>query len=63
MEIRTKDIKNVKPYSIKMYNMIVHEIKQNNKSLKYDLEELQDILNMQNSMKIWYYFNKKKSFR
>ena len=45
--------------SIKIYKMIIQAMKQNKKSLKYNVEELKDILDIKNSTRIWCHFNEK----
>ena len=45
--------------SVKIYKMIIQATKQNKKSLKYNIEELKDILNIKNSTRMWCHFNKK----
>ena len=59
-QLKFKDIQRMKSaYSIRIYNMLLAEIKQNRKKLKLNLAALQNILEVPNSLNEWFNFNKK----
>lgn len=45
--------------SVKIYKMVIQAMKQNKRSLKYNVEELKDILDIKNSTRMWCHFNEK----
>lgn len=53
-QLKFDDIQRMKSaYSIRIYNMLICELKQNRQSLKINLSVLQNILEVPNSLKIW----------
>ena len=59
-QIKFDDIQRMKSnYSIRIYNMLLCELKQNRQSLKINLSVLQNILGVPKSLLIWDCFNKR----
>lgn len=59
-QLKFSDIQQMKSaYSIRIYNMLVCELKQNRQSLKMNLAVLQNILEVPKSLEVWKDFNKR----